>query len=39
MTAFQIIILSALGLPDIPTGGSEANRLKSLINRRLAWVD
>ncbi len=39
MTAFQIMILSGLGLPDIPIGGSEASRLKSRIRRRLAAVD
>lgn len=39
MTAFQIMILSGLGEPLIPTGGSEASRLKSRIRRRLAAVD
>lgn len=39
ITAFQIIMLSGLGLPEIPIGGSEANRLKSRMRRRLACVD
>lgn len=39
MTAFQTMILSALGLPEMPTGGSVANLLKSLTRRRLACVD
>lgn len=36
MTAFHIIILSESGLPEIPIGGSDANRLKSRISRFLA---
>ena len=39
MTAFHIIMLSGLGLPLIPTGGSDARRLKSRMRRRLALVD
>ena len=39
MTAFHIMILSELGDPLIPTGGSLASRLKSRIRRRLAAVD
>ena len=39
MTAFQIMMLSGLGLPEIPVGGSEASRLKSRMSRRLAVVD
>lgn len=39
MTAFQIMMLSGLGLPLIPIGGSDDNRLKSRISRRLEAVD
>jgi hypothetical protein len=39
MTAFHIMMLSGLGLPDMPMGGSEASRLKSRMSRRLAAVD
>lgn len=39
MTAFQIMMLSGLGEPLMPTGGSEARRLKSRIRRRFAAVD
>ena len=39
MTAFHIMMLSALGDPLIPTGGSLASRLKSRMRRRLAAVD
>ena len=39
MTAFQIIMLSVHGVPEIPTGGSVERRLKSRIRRRLAVVD
>lgn len=39
MTAFHIMILSELGDPLIPTGGSLASLLKSRIRRRLAAVD
>ena len=38
MTAFQIMILSGFGLPEIPIGGSEASRLKSRMRRLLAVV-
>jgi len=36
MTAFHIMMLSGFGLPEMPIGGSEANRLKSRMRRRLA---
>jgi len=39
MTAFQTMILSGHGAPDIPPGGSLVNLLKSLINLFLAGVD
>lgn len=39
MTAFHTMILSGLGLPEIPMGASEVRRLKSRIRRRLAAVD
>jgi hypothetical protein len=39
MTAFHIMMLSALGDPLIPTGGSVDSRRKSRIRRRLAAVD
>jgi hypothetical protein len=39
ITAFHTIILSGLGLPDIPIGGSDARRLKSRISLRFAVVD
>jgi hypothetical protein len=39
MTAFHSMILSALGEPLTPAGGSEASRLKSRMRRRLATVD
>lgn len=39
MTAFQIMILSAFGAPEIPAGGSAWSRLKSLTRRLLAAVD
>ena len=38
MTAFQIMMFSGFGLPDMPMGGSDARRLKSRIRRRLAAV-
>lgn len=39
MTAFQIIMLSAHGAPEMPPGGSELSRLKSRISRRRLAVD
>lgn len=39
MTAFQTMMLSWHGLPEIPSGASVARRLKSRIRRRLAAVD
>jgi hypothetical protein len=39
MTAFHIMMLSALGEPLIPIGGSVESRLKSRIRRRFAAVD
>lgn len=39
MTAFHTMMLSGLGLPEIPMGASEVRRLKSRIRRRLAAVD
>ena len=41
ITAFQTIILSAQGAPDMPPGGSDCNLLKSLtidpLNSRQSW--
>ena len=39
MTAFQSMILSGSGLPDIPPGGSDDSLLKSRIRRFLQLVD
>lgn len=39
MTAFQSMILSGHGLPEIPPGGSLDSRLKSRIRRLLQLVD
>lgn len=39
ITAFQTIILSALGAPLIPAGGSAWSRLKSRMRRRREVVD
>ena len=39
MTAFQSIILSGHGLPEMPPGGSVESRLKSRIRRRRQLVD
>ena len=39
MTAFQSIMLSGSGLPDIPPGGSDDSLLKSRIRRFLQLVD
>lgn len=39
ITAFHTMILSGFGLPEIPTGASDAKRLKSRISRLLAAVD
>lgn len=39
MTAFQTIMLSWHGEPEIPSGASVASRLKSRMRRRLAAVD
>jgi hypothetical protein len=39
MTAFQSMMLSGSGLPDIPPGGSDDSLLKSRIRRFLQLVD
>jgi len=39
MTAFQSMMLSGNGLPDIPPGGSDDSLLKSRIRRFLQLVD
>ena len=39
MTAFQSMMLSGHGLPEIPPGGSLDSRLKSRIRRLLQLVD
>jgi hypothetical protein len=39
MTAFQSMMLSGHGLPEIPPGGSLESRLKSRMSRRLQFVD
>ena len=39
MTAFQSMMLSGHGLPDMPPGGSVESRLKSRIRRLLQFVD
>lgn len=39
ITAFQSMILSGHGLPEIPPGGSVESRLKSRIRRRRQLVD
>jgi hypothetical protein len=39
MTAFQSMMLSGHGLPDMPPGGSLERRLKSRIRRLLQLVD
>jgi hypothetical protein len=39
MTAFQSMMLSGSGLPDIPPGGSDDSLLKSRIKRFLQLVD
>lgn len=39
ITAFQSIILSGHGLPEMPPGGSVESRLKSRMRRRLQLVD
>ena len=39
ITAFQSMILSGHGLPEIPEGGSVESLLKSRIRRRLQFVD
>ena len=39
ITAFQSIMLSGHGLPEIPEGGSVESLLKSRIRRRLQFVD
>jgi hypothetical protein len=39
ITAFQSMMLSGHGAPEIPSGGSEDNRLKSRIRRRRQEVD
>ena len=38
ITAFQSMMLSGQGLPEIPPGGSLESRLKSRIRRRLQFV-
>lgn len=38
MTAFQTMRLSEQGAPEMPPGGSDANRLKSRTNLLLAGV-
>ena len=39
ITAFQSMMLSGHGLPEIPAGGSFESLLKSRIKRRLQFVD
>lgn len=39
ITAFQSMMFSGHGLPEIPPGGSVERRLKSRIRRRRAVVD
>ena len=39
MTAFQSMMLSGSGLPEIPPGGSDDSLLKSRIRRFLQLVD
>jgi hypothetical protein len=39
MTAFQSMMLSGHGLPEMPPGGSLERRLKSRMRRRLQLVD
>ena len=39
MTAFQIMMLSALGAPEMPAGGSAWSLRKSLTRRLRAAVD
>jgi len=39
ITAFQSIMLSGHGLPEMPPGGSVERRLKSRMRRRLQLVD
>ena len=39
MTAFQSMMLSGHGLPEIPEGGSVESLLKSRIRRLLQFVD
>ena len=39
ITAFQSMMLSGHGLPEIPEGGSVESLLKSRIRRRLQVVD
>lgn len=39
ITAFQSMMLSGHGLPEIPPGGSVERRLKSRIRRLLQFVD
>jgi hypothetical protein len=39
ITAFQSMMLSGHGLPEIPEGGSVESLLKSRIKRRLQFVD
>ena len=39
ITAFQSMMLSGSGLPDIPPGGSDDSLLKSRIRRFLQLVD
>lgn len=39
ITAFQSMMLSGHGLPEIPEGGSVESLLKSRIRRRLQFVD
>jgi hypothetical protein len=39
MTAFQSMMLSGHGLPEIPPGGSVESRLKSRMSRRRQLVD
>ena len=39
ITAFQSIMLSGHGLPEIPEGGSVDSLLKSRIKRRRQFVD
>lgn len=39
MTAFQSMMLSGHGLPEMPPGGSLESRLKSRMRRLLQFVD